>query len=117
MEWQVDEQGHRFRYIAPGCREYEKQVTTTFGTFGESTLKGMVRPEQSEPEPAKPPAMCPFARTMRGTCVEGCSRYSEEGCGIVVGMPPRPGKRCPLPGKQICAKDCALWTLCSRERQ
>lgn len=110
--WERDEMGRKFRRVAPGCIEYAPTVTTSYGTFEVGNMP--VLKAAREPERPKTWGQCPF----RNSCTEQCARYTESGCGIVTGVPPAVGKRCPFGDARnllACTEKCALWALCNRK--
>lgn len=110
--WEIDENGRRFRRVGHGCIEYPMQITTSYGTFDADNMPTPAK--EVEPPHPKSWGKCPFA----SKCTSQCALYGETGCALVTGEGSITGKRCPFGDQHsifMCAKDCALWTLCNRK--
>ena len=101
-EWQLDEQGRRYR-MRGDSREYATVITTTRGTFYWDDLQNLP-PEEEKTREKISLGTCPFKKRL--PCNKGCVFYGDAGC-----MEPPPGKegRCPLSGYP-CDQECMLYS-------
>ena len=106
-EWQVDKDGRRFRYVGEHCKEYEQEITTTFGKY---PVGHVPTPEKADRDytwldKREDVKTCPFKR--RNRCREDCVFRYGNGCGIGHGVVGKSGI-CPFSGVS-CDNGCALY--------
>lgn len=109
--WKTDKNGKRY-YWDGRCKEYEKTVTTTYGTIPQSQIGSIhermeksLKNEREYEEKKKAQKLCPF-RELR-ECKPECALHNENGScnyGKNVG---KIGKFCPFSG-QNCDERCQL---------
>ena len=113
-EWEVDENGRRFRYDGR-CIEYETQVFTSHGTLTQRQLDAMNAREKEKPAftytPTPPPKSCPLKGGPGFLCSkEDCAWYTETGCAQTCPHPAA-GRKCPHTNAK-CTYTCALRKDC-----
>lgn len=121
-EWQIDEQGRRFRRIGKYGKEFAPQLLTTFGMLDADIAASVLAAERqgqktTAQEPEKPKYTCPFRSGMKTDCTgEQCALYASDGCSLAAlgdnaTTNDTAGKSCPLNGfKSVCRSSCVLYS-------
>lgn len=122
-EWQVDQNGKRFRKVG-NIIEHEMEIVTTCGRVREGNLKNTLdkaREDQRKRYEAEKrqrelenPIICPF-KAMRSCVIvacdrENCAMYIGERCGLRGEEAPRDtkGLKCPYSSTR-CDEKCGLY--------
>ena len=118
-EWQIDEQGRRFRRIGKYGKEFAPQLLTTFGMLDADIAASVLAERQGQKtasqEPEKQKCHCPFSQAMDTSCSgEQCALYASDGCSLAAlgdnATNDTAGKSCPLNGfKSVCRSSCVFY--------
>lgn len=112
-DWQIDEQGRRYRMIGKNCKEYEMIYEINGFSVPESQLaeftanKKENKPDEViQPQPMK---SCPVRKGLNTDCIRDCALYSDAGCRLVTKTirQETTGKSCPFSGRK-CNENCML---------
>lgn len=114
-EWKTDNTGRRYK-INNGIKEYEMDITTSYGSLTKSELEAVNRqnlvragsPQKIKaPENPEPQKSCPFKEGMTRTCNSECAFYAGGGCMKHQGD--TAGRKCPF-NPYPCMKDCVFYS-------
>ena len=118
-EWQIDEQGRRFRMIGK-IKEYEmvyriggvEVPASQLEEFHRRNKEAAAAQRAAEIAEPKITERCPFASGASTTCKSDCALRTAHGCALVYQIDRRPattttGKSCPF-SPYRCTDDCAL---------
>lgn len=115
-EWQIDEQGRRFRMIG-NVKEYEMTVHVDGMEIPESELAEYNERKRAAAAPTPAPAptaeSCPFAGGLAGDCNKRCALWTAHGCSLAFLVERAPsvdtvGRKCPF-SNYPCTERCALY--------
>lgn len=124
-EWEVDEQGKRYRMVGK-IKEYEPIICTSFGNIPESQLEEATRSvraaEKAERERELKRQMddaarcsgkvCPLRKC--NNCRPDCALLGDSGCTYICPST-SPGKYCPHAGVGACTASCGAFRGCTSE--